>query len=91
MVNMFSQIVVSTDVAQTVDCAHSSIVSDPLTRYACLFAALLHDVTPPGVPTRQLVKENQDIGSVYSGKSVAEQNYMDCAWNLFDPSAFDEL
>jgi hypothetical protein len=77
-------------VTQAVERTHS-IVSDPLAKFACLFAALIHDVDHPGVPNGQLVKENQDIASVYKGKSIAEQNSMDCAWHLFTSSAFDEL
>jgi hypothetical protein len=91
MVNMFIHVVAPTpDVAHAVERTHS-IVSDPLAKFACLFAALIHDVDHPGVPNGQLVKENQDIASVYKGKSIAEQNSMDCAWHLFTSSAFDEL
>jgi hypothetical protein len=91
MVNMFNHIVAPTDVAQeAVDRTHS-IVSDPFAKFACLFAALIHHVDHPDVPNGQLVKEKQDIASVYKGKSIAEQHSMDCAWNLFTSAAFDEL
>jgi hypothetical protein len=90
MENMFKQIVAPTEVAQAVD-RTCSIVSDPLAKFASLFAALIHDVAHPGVPNGQLIKENQDIASAYKGKSIAEQNSVDCAWHLFTSSAFDEL
>lgn len=50
------------------------ITSDPLTQFAVVFSALIHDVDHQGVPNSQLVKENASIASVYKNKSVAEQN-----------------
>jgi class 3 adenylate cyclase len=67
------------------------ITSDPLTQFACVFAALIHDVDHPGVPNTQLVKENVNIAAVYQGKSVAEQNSVDLAWNLFMDEQFSGL
>jgi class 3 adenylate cyclase len=67
------------------------ITSDPLTQFACVFAALIHDVDHPGVPNAQLVKEKVNIATVYNGKSVAEQNSVDLAWNLFMDEQFKEL
>jgi hypothetical protein len=58
------------------------ITSDPLTQFACVFSALIHDVDHDGVPNAQLMKENPVLASVYKGKSVAEQNSVDLAWNL---------
>jgi class 3 adenylate cyclase len=67
------------------------ITSDPLTQFACVFAALIHDVDHPGVPNAQLVKENVNIATAYHGKSVAEQNSVDLAWNLFMEEQFSDL
>ena len=58
------------------------ITSDPLTQFACVFSALIHDADHPGVPNKQLVKEGSDIANVYEGKSVAEQNSINIAWNI---------
>jgi class 3 adenylate cyclase len=67
------------------------ITSDPLTYFACVFAALIHDVDHPGVPNAQLVKEKSAMAAVYNNKSVAEQNSVDLAWDLFMDSQFSEL
>ena len=58
------------------------ITSDPLTQFACVFSALIHDVDHPGVPNTQLIKENAKVAGFYRNKSVAEQNSVDLAWDL---------
>lgn len=58
------------------------ITSDPLTQFAVVFSAMLHDVDHPGVPNAQLVKEKTETASMYKEKSVAEQNSIDLAWDL---------
>jgi hypothetical protein len=45
-----------------------SITSNPLTQFACVFSALIHDVDHSGVPNSQLVKENTHTSKVYRGK-----------------------
>jgi hypothetical protein len=59
------------------------ITSDPLTQFACVFAALIHDVIIR-VPNTQLVKGERHIATAYQGKSVAEQNSWTwpgtCSW-----------
>jgi hypothetical protein len=58
------------------------ITSDPLT-FACIFAALIHDVDHPGVPNSQLIKRRQVLPSIYKDKSIAEQNSVSggiCLW-----------
>ena len=67
------------------------ITSDPLTQFACVFSALIHDVDHPGVPNSQLVKEGSKIAAVYKGKSVAEQNSVDIAWNLLYDDNYKDL
>jgi hypothetical protein len=46
------------------------ITSDPLTQFAVVFSALIHDVDHQGVSNAQLVKENYSIANVYRKKSV---------------------
>ena len=58
------------------------ITSDPLTQFACVFSALIHDVDHSGVPNSQLIKENSRVAAFYKNKSVAEQNSVDLAWDL---------
>ena len=67
------------------------ITSDPLTQFACIFSALIHDIDHPGVPNTQLVKENARIAQFYKGKSVAEQNSVDLAWHLLMDDAYTDL
>ena len=66
------------------------ITSDSLTQFACLFSALIHDAGHEGVPNTQLVKENTKAAQHYLGRSVAEQQSADMAWNrLLDPRYTD--
>jgi len=67
------------------------ITSDPLTHFACVLSALIHDVDHEGVPNAQLVKEGSTIAEFYKNKSVAEQNSVDLAWHLLMHSTYDDL
>eukprot|EP00934_Nitzschia_sp_Nitz4_P003423 Nitzschia sp. Nitz4//scaffold22_size323478//228950//232528//NITZ4_000565-RA/size323478-snap-gene-0.561-mRNA-1//-1//CDS//3329543109//3413//frame0 len=67
------------------------IVSDPLTLFACAFAALIHDADHPGVPNMQLVKEGTAFAKKYNGRSVAEQRSVDVAWDLLMEDRFFTL
>lgn len=67
------------------------ITSDPLTQFACVFSALIHDVDHAGVPNTQLVNENAELTLRYDGKSVAEQNSIDLAWGLLVKEEYNEL
>ena len=67
------------------------ITSDPLTQFACVFSALIHDVDHLGVPNAQLVKEGTGLAKKYKNKSVAEQNSVDLAWNLLLEPQYKEL
>ena len=67
------------------------ITSDPLTQFACVFSALIHDVDHPGVPNNQLIKENERLASVYKRRSVAEQKSFEMAWDLLMDSGFADL
>jgi len=67
------------------------ITSDPLTQFACLISALIHDVDHPGVPNTQLVKEKTKDAKRYKGRSVAEQKSVDVAWNLLIQPQYEDL
>lgn len=67
------------------------ITSDPLDRFAVVFAALIHDVDHSGVPNSQLVKEGHQVAEMYSGESVAEQNSFNIAWKLLLQPKFTTL
>jgi 3'5'-cyclic nucleotide phosphodiesterase len=67
------------------------ITSDPLTQFACVFSALIHDVDHPGVPNSQILNENAELAYRYDGKSIAEQNSIDLAWQLLMKDEFTDL
>ena len=68
------------------------ITSDPLTQFAVVISALIHDVDHRGVPNGQLAEEGKALFTAYNGKSVAEQNSVDIAWNhLMNNDEFKEL
>jgi hypothetical protein len=67
------------------------IASDPLTQFAVVFSAMIHDVNHPGVPNGQLIKEATDMAAVYDNKSIAEQNSIDIAWDLLMEPSYKEL
>ncbi|KAL3930178.1 MAG: hypothetical protein SGBAC_011874 [Bacillariaceae sp.] len=67
------------------------ITSDPLTQFACAFAALVHDVDHEGVPNAQLVKEGAAVATMYDERSVAEQNSLVISWDLLMSDRFAKL
>jgi hypothetical protein len=67
------------------------ITSDPLTQFACMFSALIHDAEHDGVPNAQLVKEETALAARYKNQSVAEQNSVDVGWNLLMEPRFQGL
>ena len=67
------------------------ITSDPLTQFAVILSALIHDVDHRGVGNHDLSKEDSRMAAMFENKSIAEQNSMDIAWeSLMDP-CFKEL
>jgi len=64
---------------------------DPLTEFAIIFSALIHDVDHTGVPNSQLIKEQASIAAVYKNRSIAEQNSVDIAWELLMQDGFKDL
>ena len=67
------------------------ITSDPITQFSVILSALIHDVDHKGVPNATLIKEGASIAAVYKGKSVAEQNSVDIAWDLLMDSGYKDL
>jgi 3'5'-cyclic nucleotide phosphodiesterase len=67
------------------------ITSDPLTQFAILFSALIHDVDHPGVSNAQLVNEHSPVATLYHNKSVAEQNSVTISWDLLMKTQFSDL
>jgi len=67
------------------------ISSDPLTKFAIVFSALIHDVDHQGVSNVQLAKEKDSMALVYNNKSVLEQHSLDLAWSLLTESNFTDL
>lgn len=67
------------------------ITSDPLTQFACVLSALIHDLDHQGVPNSQLVNENDPLASRFNNKSVAEQNSVDLAWGILSNEKYKDL
>jgi hypothetical protein len=65
--------------------------SDPLVAFAIVFSALIHDVGHQGISNVRLAKEEPSLGEQYHNQSVAEQNSIDVAWEIFMSSRFDKL
>lgn len=86
--------IVTPDDGQAVASLHDhsyGITSDPLTQLACVLSALIHDVDHQGVPNATLVAEESPLAERYGGKSLAEQNSVDIAWNLLMTEKFQPL
>jgi hypothetical protein len=67
------------------------ITSDPLTQFACVFSALIHDIGHTGVPNGQLAKEFPLIANKYRNQSLAEQRSVDIAWELLMAPCYSNL
>eukprot|EP00980_Cylindrotheca_fusiformis_P002008 scaffold444_cov109-Cylindrotheca_fusiformis.AAC.5 len=74
---------------ESVDAA--DIAHDPLTRFAIVLSALVHDVGHQGVPNSRLAEEKPDLADKYGHKSIAEQNSIDVAWDILMSSRFTNL
>lgn len=70
----------SNDLALQLHTYTHGITSDPLTLFAIIFSALIHDVDHRGCSNVQLAKEDKELASLYQNKSIAEQNSLDVAW-----------
>jgi 3'5'-cyclic nucleotide phosphodiesterase/Adenylate and Guanylate cyclase catalytic domain len=79
------------DTAATLHNYTYGITSDPLTQFACIFSAVIHDLDHPGVPNTQLITEDPSLAERYAYKSVAEQKSVDRAWAVLLQEEFKEL
>ena len=97
VIKLMSRIVAPTDHhvndnAATLHDHTYGITSDPLTQFACVFSALIHDVDHTGVPNTTLTLEQTSIAAKYNNRSVAEQNSLDLSWaELMDGTKYKEL
>eukprot|EP00934_Nitzschia_sp_Nitz4_P001033 Nitzschia sp. Nitz4//scaffold68_size99682//65007//67537//NITZ4_004572-RA/size99682-snap-gene-0.3-mRNA-1//1//CDS//3329556617//1033//frame0 len=94
VVKLLSRIVAPTESTENEVSLHDhtyGITSDPLTQFACAFAVMIHDVNHVGVPNSQLVKEKARIVTVFGDRSVAEQNSVVVAWDMFMSEEYDLL
>jgi hypothetical protein len=63
----------------------------PMTQFAIVFAALVHDMDYE-IPNTQLIKEKSVLATKYKNQSIAEQNSIDRAWSLLiDTSKYEDL
>lgn len=67
------------------------ITSDPLTHFAIVFSALVHDVDHTGVSNGQRAKEDPDLADKYKNQSLAEQNSVDLAWASLMKPCYQDL
>jgi 3'5'-cyclic nucleotide phosphodiesterase/Adenylate and Guanylate cyclase catalytic domain len=67
------------------------IISDPLTQFTIILAALIHDIDHRGVSNTQLAMEERVLAAAYRRKCIAEQNSVDLAWNTLLAEHFDQL
>ena len=99
VVKLLSRIVAPSDLdfedgREASSCLHDhtyGITSDPLTQFACVMSALIHDADHPGVPNMQLIKEHSSLAQFYNNQSIAEQNSVDLCWDLLQDDRFQDL
>lgn len=67
------------------------ISSDPLTQFAVVFSALVHDVGHTGVPNFILAKEEPELAERYGNRCIAEQRSVEVALELLMLPKYDHL
>jgi len=67
------------------------LTGDPLTQFAIIFSALIHDIDHQGVSNKQLSDEDSRIAMMYNRKSPAEQNSIDLAFEVLGSSQYRDL
>jgi hypothetical protein len=67
------------------------ISADPLTHFAVIFGALIHDLGHKGVANSQLVLEEDKMAVKFKGRSVAEQNSVNEGWRLLMDERYERL
>lgn len=79
------------DIAANIHYSTFGISSDPLTQFAMVFSALIHDVDHPGLPNTILIEQQRPVAAKYQNKCVAEQNSIDVAWGILMLPKFAQL
>eukprot|EP00538_Stauroneis_constricta_P012395 CAMPEP_0119571056 /NCGR_PEP_ID=MMETSP1352-20130426/43927_1 /TAXON_ID=265584 /ORGANISM="Stauroneis constricta, Strain CCMP1120" /LENGTH=1560 /DNA_ID=CAMNT_0007620735 /DNA_START=72 /DNA_END=4756 /DNA_ORIENTATION=- len=79
------------DLEETLHDHTYGITSDPLTQFAVVLSALVHDADHSGVSNMQLIKEDHKLAEIFNNKSVAEQNSVVLAWEKLMCSPFLDL
>jgi len=72
-----------------IDASPTSVYAHPLTQFACVFSALIHDVDHQGLSNSQL--KGTMLSEKFQNRSVTEQNSVDVAWNLWSQPEFADL
>lgn len=67
------------------------LISDPLTQFAVVFAALIRDMDHSGVPNAQLAQENDELAKRFHNRCISEQNSIELAWNQLMQPEFEDL
>ncbi|KAG7359292.1 3'5'-cyclic nucleotide phosphodiesterase [Nitzschia inconspicua] len=67
------------------------ISTDPLTKFAIVFSALIHDVDHAGVSNGHLVKEDDPIAVIYEGLRSMEQHSFTLAFELLMEDSYTKL
>lgn len=67
------------------------ITSDPLTQFAVVFSALIHDVDHVGIPNNQLCVEQPELAKRFREQSVAEQHSVAVSWDLLMLPKYEQL
>jgi hypothetical protein len=78
-------------VASNLHFSSYGITSDPLTQFAIVFAALVHDVDHGGVSNSQLVAECDPLALKFDDGSPAEQHSVCVAWEVIMRPAYEDL
>lgn len=67
------------------------IYSDTFTKFAFVFAAMIHDVDHQGVPNTRLVLEGDPVVAVHGAISAAEKHSIKVAFRTLGEGEFDEF
>ncbi len=77
--------------AQHVHTQTYGIVSDPLTQFAAVLAALIHAVDHRGINNEALAREEPGVAARYGGKALTEQLSFEKAWEKLMYPEFENL
>lgn len=67
------------------------ISSDTMLHFAVAFSVLIHDVDHTGLANAELNSMHANSSTNYRGKSVAEQNSVDIAWDMLMEDDYKDL